>query len=423
MLSRVSTSLPLLPAVWYISKYFNLPQGRVGSRAFMLLREFPKYGVQPVVVTAAFNHLGTDRELGGELLRERVSEIDIIWLKLRKYKGARSLGRILSWLEFEWRLWRLSKNDLPPPSAIIVSSLSLLTIFNGLLLRRRFGCRLIFEVRDIWPLTIIEEGGFSPNNPFVAALQWVEKLAYRKADAIVGTMPNLIEHVSNLVRTTAPVSCIPMGVAPDLIEDHQPLPTAYVAKYIPKDKFIVCHAGTIGQTNALDVFFEAAGLLKDEPIHFLLVGDGDLKASYQQAFQHLANVSFAPAVPKRQVSSLLSYCDTTYFSTFRSKIWDYGLSLNKLIDYMLAAKPVIGSYSGYPSMINEAGCGSLVPAGDAAALQAELLKMSRMPEADRTVMGQKGREWILANRDYALLARQYLGIALPDIDREEAIME
>ncbi|MFN5825056.1 MAG: hypothetical protein ACK44T_13660, partial [Sphingomonadales bacterium] len=156
MLSRVSTSLPLLPAVWYISKYFNLPQGRVGSRAFMLLREFPKYGVQPVVVTAAFNHLGTDRELGGELLRERVSEIDIIWLKLRKYKGARSLGRILSWLEFEWRLWRLSKNDLPPPSAIIVSSLSLLTIFNGLLLRRRFGCRLIFEVRDIWPLTIIE---------------------------------------------------------------------------------------------------------------------------------------------------------------------------------------------------------------------------------------------------------------------------
>jgi hypothetical protein len=74
-------------------------------------------------------------------------------------------------------------------------------------------------------------------------------------------------------------------------------------------------------------------------------------------------------------------------------------------------------------MINEAGCGSLVPAGDAAALQAELLKMSRMPEADRTVMGQKGREWILANRDYALLARQYLGIALPDIDREEAIME
>jgi hypothetical protein len=49
--------------------------------------------------------------------------------------------------------------------------------------------------------------------------------------------------------------------------------------------------------------------------------------------------------------------------------------------------------------------------------------MSRMPEADRTVMGQKGREWILANRDYALLARQYLGIALPDIDREEAIME
>lgn len=387
----------------------------------MLLREFPRYGVQPVVVTAAFNHLGTDRELDGESLRERISGIDIVWLKLKKYKGARSLGRILSWLEFEWRLWRLPKDGLPRPSAIIVSSLSLLTIFNGLLLRWRFGCRLIFEVRDIWPLTIIEEGGFSPKNPFVAALQWVEKMAYRKADAIVGTMPNLVEHVSNLVRTNAPVTCIPMGVAPDLIEDHQPLPKEYVAKHIPKNKLIVCHAGTIGQTNALEVFFEAAGMLEDQPLHFLLVGDGDLKASYQQRFQHLANVSFAPAVPKRQVSALLSHCDIVYFSTFRSKIWDYGLSLNKLIDYMLAAKPVIGSYSGYPSMLNEAGCGSFVPAGDAAALKAELLKMSRMPESDRANMGQKGREWILANRHYSVLSRQYLEISLPDIDRKEAV--
>lgn len=95
------------------------------------------------------------------------------------------------------------------------------------------------------------------------------------------------------------------------------------------------------------------------------------------------------------------------------------MSLNKLIDYMLAAKPVIGSYSGFPSMINEAGCGSFVPAGNAAALKAELLKMSRMTEADRTYMGQKGREWILANRHYSVLSRKYLEVALPHIDREE----
>ena len=66
----------------------------------------------------------------------------------------------MSWLHFEWRLLRSDGNSLPRPDAIIVSSLSILTILNGLWIRRRYRTRLIFEIRDIWPLTLVEEGGF-----------------------------------------------------------------------------------------------------------------------------------------------------------------------------------------------------------------------------------------------------------------------
>ena len=76
-------------------------------------------------------------------------------------RGPPRSGRILSWIDFEIKLWLMPKNILPKPDIVIVSSLSLFTILNGYCLKKRFGCKLVFEIRDIWPLTIIEEGGFS----------------------------------------------------------------------------------------------------------------------------------------------------------------------------------------------------------------------------------------------------------------------
>lgn len=66
------------------------------------------------------------------------------------------------------------------------------------------------------------------------------------------------------------------------------------------------------------------------------------------------NLIFAPKVQKQMVQSVLARCDLVYFSVHVSTVWRFGQSLNKVIDYMLSGKPIIASYTGYPSMINEA---------------------------------------------------------------------
>lgn len=377
------------------------------------MREIARRGHRSVILTSDSNHLIETPEVSGRALARTLEGVEICWIRTLKYRGAKSIGRVLSWLHFEWRLWRLPKNDFGRPDVVIVSSLSLLTIFNGLWLRHRYKCRLIFEVRDIWPLTIVEEGGFSPRNPMVAALAMVERLAYRVSDAIVGTMPNLKEHVVECIGESPPVHCIPMGVDEVQLSRSEPLPDAYMEAHIPKAKFVVCHAGTIGATNALDTYFACARLMQDCPdVHFLLVGEGDLTEHYKKLSADLPNVSFAPVVPKAQIQSLLRRCDLLYFSVHDSKVWKYGQSLNKVIDYMLAARPVVASYSGYPSMINEAGSGSFVPAGDAQALKVEIERFVQMTGEDRAAMGAAGRDWLLRNRNYQQLANQYLGVAL-----------
>ena len=54
-----------------------------------------------------------------------------------------------------------------------------------------FKTKLVFEVRDIWPLTLTEEGGFSSLNPLIIILRAIELVGYRFSDLVVGTMPGL----------------------------------------------------------------------------------------------------------------------------------------------------------------------------------------------------------------------------------------
>jgi glycosyltransferase involved in cell wall biosynthesis len=91
-------------------------------------------------------------------------------------------------------------------------------------------------------------------------------------------------------------------------------------------------------------------------------------------------------------------------------VWDYGLSLNKVIDYMMAAKPILASYGGYPSMINEADCGYFVPPNNVNALVSGILEMQSKKPDDRADMGARGRKWLLKNRPYSKLAQDYLAI-------------
>ncbi len=403
-----------MACIWYVSKYVApSAKASAGGRGYLIMREMACMGHECVIITSNSNQLAEVPDMDEPYRLQQVDGLQLWWVNTLKYQVAKSLRRILSWLDFEWRLWRMPKATLPKPDAIIVSSLSLLTIINGFLLRQRYRARLVFEIRDIWPLTITEEGGFSPHNPLVLGLGWLEKWGYRNADEVVGTMPNLGEHVAEVLGFTMPTHCIPMGVTEDSFGEGESLADGYADKYIPKNKFIVAHVGTIGITNALDTLLNCAQAMKyNVSVHFLVVGEGDLRVQYQKKYAHLSNLTFAPRVPKTMVQAVLRRCDLLYFSVNASKVWRFGQSLNKVIDYMLAGKPVVASYSGFPSMINEADCGSFVPAGDVQALRQEFERYLQMPNSLREAIGKRGRDWLLANRRYSKLAQDYQSILL-----------
>ncbi len=401
-------------SIWYVSKYVAPPgSGTTGGRGYLLMRELACLGHKVVIITSDSNKLASPPAMKTGYFFQNVDGMQLCWVRTMKYSVAKSIRRILSWLHFEWRLLLMPNHKFSKPDVVVVSSLSLLTILNGLLWKIRYKCRLVFEIRDIWPLTIVEEGGFKPWNPFVIVLGVVERIGYKYADAIVGTMPNLGEHVCKVLGYSKVAHCIPMGVDQLKSSVSEELPRDYVEQNFPNDKFIIAHVGSIGITNALDTFLECAQSMKDhDGFHFLVVGDGDLRNGYIEKYKNLDNLIFAPRVSKAMVQAVLARCDLLYFSVHVSKVWQYGQSLNKVIDYMMSGKPIVASYSGYESMINEANCGVYVEADNVFELQKQIQFFSSMDKSKREEIGMRGKEWLLAHRQYKKLAVDYEKILL-----------
>lgn len=397
-----------LKTVWIISKYGSPKEYGLSSKPYRTAKFFSEHGINTYLITSDSNHLADYPSSNQTYNTEKLGKLQHIWIRTLTYKKSASYKRILSWFAFEWHLYFLDRRRLERPDVVIISSLSLLTILYGVFLKRLYGCKLVFEVRDIYPLTLTEELGISACNPLVLLLKFVEKLGYRRADLIVGTIPNLRSHVQKVLGYTKDVFFSPLGVRE--IWTNPIKPSEEIDKLFPSNgRVVVGYAGSIGRTNALDRFVEAIKELKDYPcVHFVLVGDGDKKEKYVEDLQGCPNVTIGPRIEEQYVPYFLSKCDILYLSTHNSVVWEYGQSMNKLVDYMMAGKPVIASYGGYPSMLNEAESGVFIPPNSTNAIIDAIRFYVEMDVNERNMIGLKGRHWIVDNYSNDVVCNRYL---------------
>jgi glycosyltransferase involved in cell wall biosynthesis len=392
-----------------ISKYASPPNySKMPARLFVLAKEFINLGHKATLITSDSNHFAKFPETDEIHNFETVEDLPVCWVKTKKYIKTASVARILSWFDFERKLFKLDLKKIDKPDVVIVSSLSIFTIIYGYYLKKKFNSFLVFEIRDIWPLTMTEEGGFSKWNPLVLLISFIEKFGYKKADLVVGTMPKLDLHVKNILGYSKEFHCSPLGFDPinyqDKFIDNNPFD-----KVFPKEKVIVGYAGSMGITNALEPFIESIKLLEhSEDIHFMLVGSGDLKSTFEEQLKNCTNVTFIPRIGQNEVKFFLQKCDILYLSTQDSKVWEYGQSMNKIVEYMLASKPIIASYTGYPSMINEANSGYFENTSNSNDLKEKILSIVNLDEKERKKLGENGKKWIYENRQYSQLAKEYI---------------
>jgi hypothetical protein len=158
-----------LKNILIITKIASTKKEGFESRISCIAQEFSKKGYKTEIITSDSNHLAYYKEQNSSILRYDYNGVSFRILRTLRYKKTISVKRVMSWIDFEWKFFLNSGKLIDyEPDTIIVSSLSLLTVINGLILKRKFKkAKFIFEVRDIWPLTLIEEGGYSKYHPAV----------------------------------------------------------------------------------------------------------------------------------------------------------------------------------------------------------------------------------------------------------------
>lgn len=396
-------------SIWCISKYACCPQYGFGSKLYFIAKQFAQMG-NDVVLIRSDSHHGTNYPKSRHIYNfDSENSLIKIWIKTIKYINHASILRFISWIDFDCKLFFLNRNKLKKPDVVIVSSLSLTSIVFGLFLKNKYKCKLIFEIRDIQPLILVKVVGLNKNHPIVWFLGKIEKMGYVKADLIVGTMPNLCEHVKNILGYEKECYFSPLGI-PDIWENQIPKSNIPIDSLFPgTKKFIVGYAGSIGLDNALDPFINAIRkMTNNQDVHFVIVGSGDLKEKYAAMLKNCSNVTIGPKINREDVPYFLSKCDLLYLSAHDNEVLRYGQSLNKLIDYMMAAKPVLASYSGFPSMLNEAKSGLFIPTMNTEAIIDGLLFFKNINKKERELYGERGKKWIMTNRNYANLAKALL---------------
>lgn len=414
--------------IWIVCPYAGSVRHGMNYRPYYFGREFARAGHRVVVVSGSYSHQFVRLpEVRGTYTRETLDGMEYVWIKVPRYRSSGDPARTVGWALFCLRLAGIARLGLPRPDAIVVSSPVPYPVVPAARLARRFGAKLVFDVRDLWPLSLTALGGYSARHPFIRLTQWVEDFAYRKADLVVSALPNALEHMSTRGLDPGRFLWVSNGVDPGDAESASDTGSAVRAgggsvagatTVGTRDGgFHVCYAGSFHERNVAMVFVEAAALLRKRGIgvrfHFL-GKDGGGKPALVARTRELGadNVVFHDPIPRSSMQAFLAGMDVCLAGTKGSPLYRFGISLTKQFDYMLAGKPIVLSSNAVNDLVTRTGCGLVVPPEDPGAAAKAIEALARMEPSARVAMGRRGREALLAEFTYPKLAARFLaGIA------------
>ena len=393
--------------VWIINHYARAPYSAGGTRHFDLAKRLHDAGWKTWIFAASIEGDAQRQRLEKhERSRsETVANVHFRWLNTPPYQGNGS-GRIINMAVFSWKmLARKTTADLERPTLIIGSTVHPLAAAVAALLARRYRVPFIFEVRDIWPETLIAMGRTRRHSPAALLLGSLERWLCRQASQVVSVMPKYDTYLKARAIAAPPVAYIPNGVNLDNI--GAPL------AYRKPDIFRLTYLGAHGTANDLQTLVRAMEIIEQthglSSIECHLIGAGLLKQALVDycADRGMKQVIFHAPVSKSAIRTTAA--DTQAFVLCVRKLpslYKYGISMNKTPDYMAMGRPVITALEAVNNPVTEAGAGICVEPENPERLAEAIMKMAAMSETELRAMGLRGRRYVEQKHDMKLLAQR-----------------
>ncbi len=280
---------------------------------------------------------------------------------------------------------------------------------TGYLVSRAKRARCIYNLQDLYPEVPVSQGQLS-SRPAIWMLERIERFMYGRADRLAVITPSFRSNLTGKGVDPDKIDVIPnfvdVGWIRPLDKDNE-----FARKHDLLGRFVVSHSGNIGYVYDLGSMLRAAKSLSPDYL-FLIVGAGVAKPDLVQLAEELGleNVLFLPFQPYAVVPSIRASSDVSV-SLYRPNSSRYSMP-SKIYEIMASGRPLLASAeegSDVARLVQESGCGILIPPGDPDAIAAALEELRGDP-ARAAEMGERGRKLAVDHYSLAAVADSYMKI-------------
>ncbi|MCX7972019.1 MAG: glycosyltransferase family 4 protein [bacterium] len=386
--------------IWIFNHYATTPNYPGATRHFDLAKELTRRGHKVTIFSSSFHYLllkETKQYKNSFYIVENYEDVRFVWIKTTPYNKG-DWKRMMNILIYSYRAYLAGKilAKEKKPDVIIGSSVHLFAPLIAYMLSKHLVTPFILELRDIWPQALIQLG-LKKYHPFIILLTIIEKFLYAKANKIISVIPNIADYLKKFGVESKAV-WIPNGVD---------LSRVKLKEYKPNDNqtIKIAYAGSMGKVNDILIFIDLVKQLSERfsNLKIYLIGRGyDLEFLKESLKGFEKTVTFIDPVPKDKIYDVLQEFDIFLFHV--ADIFPYGISCNKLFDYMVIGRPIIFSANVPNNIIEEAQAGITVKERSVEKIIEAIGKIISLPEDERRKMGENARKYVEERYSIKVLA-------------------
>ncbi len=391
--------------IWLINHYAYPPKYAFSTRHHDLFSHFDKKKYEITIFCSKYLHF---KRCFAETKYEYIDNIRYVYVSTCSY-NKNNIKRLINIILYFINVL-IESNKYEKPDLVYASSFHQLAWIAGVILSKKYKIPFISEVRDLWPQTLIDLGYVGKNNILTTILRKIEVYVYNKSNFVVSLLPYAYEYINDFLKIKKEIICIPNAINYNRFKVNKmkyPFNNDLSIKSLTKS-FICMYIGSLGPANNPLMILKTAEILFDnKQIRFIIIGDGVLYNECNEFIKtkNLLNVEMIGRIDNEQVPSISEEADIFLLPGIDTTLYRFGVSLNKMLTYACAAKPIITAVNFRNNFIDETKGGIITKPDNSREFANAIITMLNLSKLERKDMGVKNREFVLKKYDVEQLTK------------------
>jgi colanic acid biosynthesis glycosyl transferase WcaI len=409
-----------------LTQWFD-PEPTLKGLAFA--RALVQRGHQVEVLTGFPNYPGGKVYHGYKIeafKREVIHGITVNRVPLFPSHDASSIRRVLNYASFAFSATVFGLFFVSKPDVIYVYQPPATVGLPALVLRKRFGVPVVYDIQDLWPDTLTATGVITNTWVLRCIAVWC-RYVYSRVDSLVVLSPGF--------KTVLSAHGVPESKM-EVIYNWSPEPDRGSTETTPDaaclqamaGRFNVLFAGTMGRAQGLTAVLAAARLVEDssEEVQFVFIGAGIEREGLELTANQmgLKNTVFLPRQPSTTMGAILDAAQVLLIHLVDDPLFEVTIP-SKTQSSLAAGRPIlIGVKGSAADLVQRAGAGIVCDPMCPQSIAKGVLDLVSRPESEREAMGQGGKDFYAENLSMSVgvekFERAFLRAVSSLSDRSEA---